>query len=109
MPPAGENLTTDQYLGVTAFILQTSDGIAGAQALTPTTAVPIGTAASGAAPSATTAPVATTATDPAAGRGGQPSPGPGSGGQAGARRGGPAIGRGGAAANAGPPGVTAQG
>src|SRR5439155_12378394 len=97
MPPTGENLTTDQYLGVTAFILQSNGGLAGAQALTPTTAVPIGTAASGAAPSATTAPVATTATDPAAGRG------------AGQRQGGPASGRAGAPTNAGALGVTVQG
>jgi PQQ-dependent dehydrogenase (methanol/ethanol family) len=99
MPPTGETLSVDQYLGLTAFILESNGAPAGTQALTPTTAVPIGSIATGAAPSATTAPVATTATDPAAGRGTQ----------APAGRGGPPAGRGAAPANAGPLGVTVQG
>src|SRR5882672_10187258 len=45
MPPAGTSLTADQYLAITAFILQSNGAPAGAQALTPTTAVAIGTIA----------------------------------------------------------------
>ncbi len=97
MPPTGETLSVDQYLGLTAFILESNGATAGTQALTPATAVPIGSIATGAVPTAATAPVATTATDPAAGRG------------AGQRQGGPPAGRGGAPANAGPLGLTVQG
>ncbi|HKB10816.1 MAG TPA: PQQ-binding-like beta-propeller repeat protein [Vicinamibacterales bacterium] len=102
MPPTGETLSADQYLAVAAFILQSNGAPAGAQALTPTTAVPIGSVATGAA-AATGAgarqPQTTTADDlppAAAGRGGR-----GTGGAAG--------GRGGAPANAGPLGLTVAG
>src|SRR5215831_18599786 len=46
MPPTGESLSADQYLAVTAFILQANGAPAGAQAFGPMTAVPIGTIAS---------------------------------------------------------------
>src|SRR5215471_8613978 len=81
MPPTGANLTADQYLAVTAFILQTNGGQAGAQPLTPTTAQPIGRIANGIATAsaqvgsgapgrqAAGAPQTTTADSP--GRGGQ--------------------------------------
>src|SRR5258705_13450639 len=42
MPPTGENLSAEQYLGVTAYILQANGAPAGAQPLTPTTSTPIG-------------------------------------------------------------------
>src|SRR5256885_12360965 len=45
MPPTGENLSADQDLAVTAFILQSNGAAAGTQALTPTTSAPIGTVA----------------------------------------------------------------
>jgi alcohol dehydrogenase (cytochrome c) len=103
MPPTGASLSEDQYLAVTAFILQANGAAAGAQPLAPTTAVPIGTVATGAA--AATGVGArqaqtTTADDapPAGGRGG---------GRGGAG-GGPA-GRGGAPANSGPLGLTVSG
>src|SRR5207244_2016922 len=100
MPPTSENLSPDQYLAVTAFILQSNGAQAGSQALTPTTAVPIGAAATRAGAAATqTAPIATTATDPAAGRGAGATAG---------RGGPPGGGRGGAPA-AGVLGVTVAG
>ena len=42
MPPTGETLSADQYLAVTAFILQANGAPAGAQPLTPATAAAIG-------------------------------------------------------------------
>src|SRR5262245_18720120 len=45
MPPTGESLSADQYLAVTAFILQANGAAAGAQTLTPTTTVAIGSVA----------------------------------------------------------------
>jgi alcohol dehydrogenase (cytochrome c) len=107
MPPTGETLSADQYLAVTAFILQANGAAAGAQTLTPTTTVAIGTVASGAAAVGTGArqPQSTTADDPAAqgvARGTRPA----SGGAAPAEGRG---GRGGAPANAGPLGLTATG
>ena len=105
MPPTAESLSADQYLAVTAFILQANGAAAGAQAFTATTAVPIGTVAAGAAAAAGAGarqPQTTTADDAppaAAGRG--------RGGAGGA--GGPGGGRGGAPANAGPLGLTATG
>jgi len=99
MPPTGENLSAAQYLAVTAYILQANGANAGEAALTPTTAVPIGTIASGATPT-------TAAAAPPAGRGAPPAGrqgAPAAGGQA------PGGGRGGAAANAGPLGVTFPG
>jgi alcohol dehydrogenase (cytochrome c) len=84
MPPTGENLSAAQYLAVTAYILQANGAPAGEAALTATTAVPIGSTATGATPTAAAAAA------PPAGRG-------------------PAPGRGGAPANAGPLGVTVPG
>src|SRR5215212_1867769 len=45
MPPTGGNLGEAQYLAVTAYILQANGAPSGAQPLTPTTAVAIGTIA----------------------------------------------------------------
>src|SRR5262249_49171954 len=42
MPPTGETLSADQYLVVTAYILQVNGAVAGGQALTPATSAPIG-------------------------------------------------------------------
>ena len=50
MPPGGATLGADEYLSITAFILQTNGVPAGTAALTPTTAVPIGSVASGGRP-----------------------------------------------------------
>jgi alcohol dehydrogenase (cytochrome c) len=99
MPPSGESLPVEQYLNIISFILQSNGAAAGAQPFTPATTVPIGSIATGVAPTASAAPSQ-------AGRGGaaeQPSPAPGGGG--GARGGG----RGGAPANAGPLGLTVPG
>ncbi|MCU1381658.1 MAG: Quino(Hemo)protein alcohol dehydrogenase, partial [Acidobacteria bacterium] len=52
MPPTGENLSAAQYLAVTAYILQANGATAGEAALTATTAVPIGSVATGATPTA---------------------------------------------------------
>src|SRR5258706_6187140 len=101
MPPTGENLSADQYLNVTAFILQVNGAPSGAQPLTPTTAVAIGQL--GVRPATTTG--GDPLPPPAAG-GPPPTVGPG-GTQGG--RGGAAAGRGGAPANAGPLGVTVAG
>jgi alcohol dehydrogenase (cytochrome c) len=49
MPPGGPTLTVEQYLNITSYILQRNGAPAGAQPLTPTTAVPIGNVA-GASP-----------------------------------------------------------
>jgi hypothetical protein len=48
MPPSGENLGAEQYLAITAFILQANGAQAGTQPFTPTTTVPIGSVATGA-------------------------------------------------------------
>lgn len=50
MPPEGPSLTPEQYLGITAHILQENGAPAGSQPLTPTTAVPIGSVATGKRP-----------------------------------------------------------
>jgi alcohol dehydrogenase (cytochrome c) len=104
MPPTGDTLSTEQFLAVTAFILQANGAPAGAQPLTPTTAAPIGAIAAGAAAAGGAGarqPQTTTADDTppaAAGRGqGRGAPG------------GPGGGRGGAPANAGPLGLTVTG
>jgi alcohol dehydrogenase (cytochrome c) len=107
MPPTGETLSGDQYLAVTAFILQANGAPAGTQPLTPTTAAPIGTVASGAAAAGGARQAQTTTADdpapPAAGRGAGPSGlRPPSGGAP------PTGGRGGAA-NTGPLGLTVTG
>jgi len=94
MPPTGETLSPDQFLAVTAYILQANGAAAGAQALTPTTSAPIGQLASGAArpPAGARQAQTTTADDPtppaAGGRGGRGGP-PGAGGRGGAPNAGP--------------------
>jgi len=50
MPPGGATLGADEYSSITAFILQANGAPAGAAALTPTTAVTIGSVASGVRP-----------------------------------------------------------
>ena len=47
MPPAGARLPADQYLAITACILQANGGRAGAQPLAATAATPIGVIATG--------------------------------------------------------------
>src|SRR5471030_1451731 len=47
MPPSGESLSAAQYLAVTAYILQANGASAGATAFAATTAVPIGSVATG--------------------------------------------------------------
>ncbi len=97
MPPGGPSLSPDQYAGIVAYILQQNSAAAGAAALTPATAVAIGTIATGQRP-----PAAQTAAaaDAAVGRGaGGRGAGPGGAG---------AGGRGGAQAAA-PRGVTVAG
>ncbi len=67
MPPAGPRLPADQYLAITAYILQANGGRAGAQPLLATAATPIGVLATGQgqnAPLAAAAPAA--AAQPAA-------------------------------------------
>ena len=93
MPPGGGDLGADQFLAVTAFILQANGAQSGAQPLTPATAVPIGSVATG-----------------------QPVDSPARGGAQGARGGGAAGGRGGGpggpgrgGAPAGPLGLTVSG
>lgn len=50
MPPEGPMLTSDQALGIVAFILQQNGATEGTTALTATTAAPIGTVATGKRP-----------------------------------------------------------
>jgi alcohol dehydrogenase (cytochrome c) len=67
MPPAGPRLPADQYLAITAYILQANGARAGAQPLAATAATPIGVIATGQgqnAPLAAAAPAA--AAQPAA-------------------------------------------
>jgi PQQ-dependent dehydrogenase (methanol/ethanol family) len=94
MPPTGENLSAGQYLAVTAFILQANGAPAGEPSLTATTAVPIGSVATGVTQTGA-------ALAAAAGRGAGPGGRQGAPGQGG--------GRGGPPANAGPLGVTVAG
>jgi alcohol dehydrogenase (cytochrome c) len=103
MPPTGASLSEDQYLAVTAFILQANGAAAGAQPLAPTTAVPIGTVATGAAAATGVGArqAQTTTADDAPSAGGR------GGGRGGA--GGGLAGRGGAPANSGPLGLTVSG
>jgi alcohol dehydrogenase (cytochrome c) len=49
MPPGGPSLAAEEYLAITAFILQSNGAPAGAQALTASLEVPIGSVATGAA------------------------------------------------------------
>ena len=55
MPPGGATLGVDEYLAITAFVLRSNGAATGAGALTATTAVPIGSIATGSAPVTTTA------------------------------------------------------
>ncbi len=50
MPPGGATLAAEEYMSITAFILRANGAEAGATAYTATTAVPIGSVASGIAP-----------------------------------------------------------
>jgi PQQ-dependent dehydrogenase (methanol/ethanol family) len=103
MPPSGESLPVEQYVNIIAYILQSNGAPSGTQPFTPTTSVPIGSIATGAAPTATTTAAApSTAPAPAASGGG------GAGAQPGTAQGGRG-GRGGAPANAGPLGLTVSG
>ena len=52
MPPGGPRCRPRPYLSIASYILQQNGAAAGAQALTPTTAVPIGTIATGQRPAA---------------------------------------------------------
>ena len=101
MPPTGENLPAAQYLAVTAYLLQANGAPAGATAFTATTAVPIGSVATGVVQT-NAAPAAAAAGRGAAGAGGRQGA-PGAAGQA------PGGGRGAAPANAGPLGLTVSG
>lgn len=104
MPPTGESLLVEQYVNIISYILQSNGAPAGNQPFTPATAVPIGTAATGAAPQTATTTAAAPSTAPA--------PAAGGGGGAGAQPGAPGQGRGGgrdAPANAGPLGLTVTG
>jgi len=56
MPPGGATLDADEYLAITAFILRSNGAATGSTALTATTAVPIGSIATGVAPTTTAAP-----------------------------------------------------
>ena len=103
MPPSGETLPADQYLGIVAYILQSNGAAPGTLVLTPTWSAPIGAVATGVAPANRTA--------------GDPAPGAAPGGRGGGQRGqggppaggqGPGGGRGGAGAG-GPLGLTITG
>jgi alcohol dehydrogenase (cytochrome c) len=111
MPPTGETLSGDQYLAVTAFILQANGAPAGTQPLTPTTAMPIGTVASG--PPSPSAGVGAPGAAAAGARQAQTTtaddPTPPAGGRGGQRGGAPTGGRGGSATNTGPLGLTVSG
>src|ERR1700681_3679734 len=52
MPPDGPPLAPDQYQSIVAYILQQNGAAAGPQPFSPTTAVPIGTVATGQRPAA---------------------------------------------------------
>jgi len=84
MPPNAPSLGADQYLAITSFILQSNGMPAGAQPLTETTAVPIGSGASGVAADPSVRPEAGRGAPPTAGatpqrgqRGGRGGPGGG--------------------------------
>lgn len=55
MPPGGATLGADEYLAITAFILRSNGAATGPTALAAATAVPIGSIATGVAPTTTTA------------------------------------------------------
>ena len=65
MPPGGATLGAEEYLNITAFILRMNGAAAGGAALAPTTDVPIGSIATGIAPTtAAQAPAATAGAPP---------------------------------------------
>jgi len=64
MPPGAANLTAEQAASIAAYILQANGAQSGAQALSPTAGIAIGSVATGQAPAPSTADAA-----PAAGRG----------------------------------------
>ena len=72
MPPGGARLSDDQYLAIVAYMLQSNGASAGAQPITASTNVPIGSIATGQRPSAqaqAAAPPADAGRGAAAGRG----------------------------------------
>ena len=69
MPPSGENLGADQYLAITAFLLQANGAQPGSQAFTATTSAPIGSVATGAPRAAAAASAGQTAGRGRGGRG----------------------------------------
>ena len=116
MPPGGARLSDDQYLAIVAYILQQNGAAAGAQALAASTAVPIGSVATGQRPTAA-AQAAAQAPGAGGGRGAGRAAGPatttaipegrGRGGRGGDADGAPVAGRGGAAPA--PRGLTVRG
>ncbi len=68
MPPGGAPLGPDEYVNVTAFILQANGAVVGATALAPDTAVAIGTIATGVRPTALAAAAARASRAGTAGR-----------------------------------------
>ncbi len=109
MPPAAASLTEDQYLAVAVFLLQANGAPAGATAFAPTTAVLIGSVATG-VPIGSVATGVVQTSRPAETAAGNAAPAGGRGGAgAGGRQGAPGGGRGGAPASAGPLGLTISG
>ena len=72
MPPGGSPLSPDAYLSIAAYILQQNGAAAGGQALTATTAVAIGTIATGQRPAAAVADAGAAGRGAAGGRGQAP-------------------------------------
>jgi alcohol dehydrogenase (cytochrome c) len=72
MPPGGSPLSADAYLSIVAYILQQNGAAAGAQALTATTAAPIGSIATGQRPPAAVADAGAAGRGAAGGRGQAP-------------------------------------
>ena len=112
MPPGGARLSDDQYLAIVAYMLQSNGASAGAQPMTASTNVPIGSIATGQRPSAqaqAAAPPADAGRGAAGGRGQPPAGRGGAGGRGGFDADGNPIpaGRGGAAPT--PRGQTVQG
>jgi alcohol dehydrogenase (cytochrome c) len=71
MPPGGPALGTDQYINIASYVLQRNGAAAGAQPLTATTAVPIGSVATGQRPAT---PAVASAGEPQRGAGAGPAP-----------------------------------
>jgi alcohol dehydrogenase (cytochrome c) len=100
MPPSGASLSADEYVSVTAFLLQANGAPAGTQPFTPATTASIGSIATGAAPPQGVRPPGTTADDDAL---------PAATGRGRGRQGGAPGGGRGAAQPAGPLGLTFTG